>query len=184
MLFSEDKIQIKSEEIHQKKRKVVFKDYSQAQEFLLPKNLDDFIPEGHIARFVSQVIDKMDIQQIIETYKGGGTSSYNPRMMLKCWILGFIYRVYSCRLLAKNTRENLAFIWMSGNQQPDFRTLNNFRLRLKDEIKNIFKQIILYGIKLGIIKGEEIFVDHTKNDANSNKHKIVWKKQVEKQLEK
>ncbi len=182
-LFSEAKMEIK-ERRHKKKSRIVFKPYSQKQEFLLPKNIDDFIPKGHIARFVSQVIDKMDIQFIIETYKGGGTSSYDPKMVLKCWILGFIYRIYSCRLLAKNIRENLAFIWISGNQTPDFRTLNNFRLRLKDDIKEIFKQIILYGIELGIIKGEEVFVDHTKNQANANRHKIIWKKQVEKQLEK
>ncbi len=182
-LFSEDNIEVK-ERNYRKRRKVVFKPYSQKQEFLLPKNIDDFIPSGHIARFVSQVIDKMDIEFLIETYIGGGTSSYDPRMMLKCWILGFIYKVYSCRLLAKNIRENLAFIWISGNQTPDFRTLNNFRLRLKDDIREIFKHIILYGIELGIIKGEEVFVDHTKNQADANRYKIIWKKQVEKQLEK
>lgn len=160
------------------KRKVVFKDYSQKQEFILPRNIDCFISNGHIARFVSQVIDNMDMDFIIETYKGGGTSSYNSRMLLKCWILSFIYRTYSCRLLAKDIRENLAFIWISGDQKPDFRTLNNFRLRLKEDIKKIFKQIILYGIKLGIIKGEEVFVDHTKNQANANRYKVIWKKQV------
>ena len=179
-LFSEGNIEVK-EKKHKKKRKVVFKPYSQNQEFLLPKNIDDYIGPGHIARLVSTIIDKMNIQFIIETYKGGGTSSYDPKMMLKCWILAFIYRIYSCRLLAKNIRENLAFIWISGNQTPDFHTLNNFRLRLKDDIKLIFKQIVLYGIKAGIIEGKDIFVDHTKAEANANKHKIIWKKQVEKQ---
>lgn len=181
ILSSDEKIKIKNS---RKKRKVTFKPYSQKQEFLMPKNIDDFISDGHIARFISHIIDKMDIEFILNTYKGGGTSSYNPRMMLKCWILGFIYRIYSCRLLAKNTRENLAFIWISGNQTPDFRTLNNFRLRLKNDIKKIFKQIILYGIELGIIKGEDIFTDHTKNQANANRHRIIWKKQVKNQLKK
>jgi len=95
-----------------------------------------------------------------------------------------VYRIYSCRLLAKSTRENLAFIWISGNQTPDFRTLNNFRLRLTDDIKQIFKQIVLYGMELGIIKGEDVFVDHTKNQANANRYKVIWKKQVNNQLEK
>ena len=179
-LFSEDNIEIK-EKRHKKKRKIVFKPYSQNQEVLLPKNIDEYIGPGHIARLVSAIIDKMDIEFIIETYKGGGTSSYDPKMMLKCWILAFIYRIYSCRLLAKNIRENLAFIWISGNQTPDFHTLNNFRLRLKDDIKLIFKEIVLQGIKAGIIEGKDIFIDHTKTEANANRHKIVWKKQVEKQ---
>jgi hypothetical protein len=95
----------------------------------------------------------MNISNIISAYRGGGTSAYNLRMMLKCWILGFVNRIYSCRFLTKELRENLSFIWISGNQQPDFHTLNYFRLRLKDE-------------------------------ANSNQHKIVWKKQVDNQLEK
>mgnify|MGYP001593267224 CR=1 FL=1 len=88
-------------------KKVVFKSYCQEQQFLLPKNIDDFVVKGHIARLISKVIDNMEISHIIKTYKGGGTSSYNPKMLLKTWILGFVYRTYSCRLLAKATRENL-----------------------------------------------------------------------------
>ncbi|MBI2671124.1 IS1182 family transposase [Candidatus Woesearchaeota archaeon] len=165
-------------------KKVVFKSYSQNQQFLLPKNIDDFVIKGHIARLISKIIDNMDIQYIIATYKGGGTSSYNPRILLKAWILGFVYRIYSCRLLAKAIRENLPFIWIAGNQQPNFRTLNNFRLRLKEDIKKIFKEIVKYALEKGIIEGKDIFIDHTKRDANSNKYKIVWRKQVENQLNK
>lgn len=166
------------------RKKIVFKSYSQNQQFLLPKNIDDFVIKGHIARLISKIIDSMDIKNILATYKGGGTSSYNPRMLLKAWILGFVYRIYSCRLLAKAIRENLPFIWIAGNRQPDFRTLNNFRLRLKDEIKKVFKEIVIYGIEQGIIQGKDVFIDHTKNEANSNKHKVVWRKQVENQLRK
>ena len=162
----------------------MFKSYSQNQQFLLPKNIDDFVTNGHIARLISKIIDSMDIKHVLATYKGGGSSSYNPRMLLKSWILGFVYRIYSCRSLAKAIRENLPFIWIAGNQQPDFRTLNNFRLRLKNEIKRVFKEIVVYGIEQGIIEGKDVFVDHTKNEANSNKHKVVWRKQVENQLKK
>lgn len=182
MLNSKEKIKVNGFSSTFPKPKVVFKQYTQNQQFLLPKNIDDFIGSGHIARLVSTIIDQMNIQFIVDTYKGGGTSSYNPRMLLKSWILAFINRTYSCRLVSKNLRENLAFIWISGNQAPDFHTLNNFRLRLKDEIKKIFKQIVLYGIKTGIIEGKDVFVDHTKAEANANKHKIVWRKQVEKQF--
>ncbi len=87
-------------------------------------------------------------------------------------------------MLAKELRENLTFIWISGNQRPDFRTLNNFRLRLKDDIKSVFKQIVQYGIQEGIIEGKDVFIDHTKREANANKHKVVWKKQVENQSRK
>ncbi len=183
-LNSDKKIKLDDLSTHQVKPKVVFKQYSQNQEFLLPKNINDFIGSGHIARLVSQIIDQMDIQFILDTYKGGGTSSYNPRMMLKSWILAFINRIYSCRLVAKNLRENLPFIWISGNQTPDFHTLNDFRLRLKDDIKKIFKQIVKYALEHGIIKAKDVFIDHTKIEANANKHKIVWRKQVENQSKK
>lgn len=176
-----EKINIKEFSLVLPKPKIVFKPYVQNQQFLLPKNINDFISYGHIARLVSEIIDGMDIQFILDTYLGGGTSSYDPRMMLKSWILAFINRVYSCRLVAKNLRENLAFIWISGNQNPDFHTLNNFRLRLKDDIKKIFKQIVIYGIEVGIIEGKDVFIDHTKAEANANRNKVVWKKQVEKQ---
>ena len=166
------------------KKKIIFKSYSQNQDFLLPKSLHEFVEPGHIARLISDIIDEMNINHIIETYKGGGTSAFNPRMLLKDWILGFVNKIYSCRMLAKELRENLTFIWISGNQRPDFRTLNNFRLRLKDDIKPIFKSIVLYGIETGIIEGKDIFVDHTKRSANANRHKIVWKKQVENQSRK
>lgn len=165
-----------------KYKKVVFKTYCQEQQFLLPKDMNEYLSRGHIARLISRIIDMMNLDNIISTYKGGGASAFNPRMLLKVWILGFVYRIYSCRQLAKALRENLPFIWISGNQQPDFHTLNNFRLRLKNEIKKIFKEIVIYGIENKIIEGKDVFVDHTKNEANSNKHKIVWKKQVEKQL--
>lgn len=164
--------------------KVTFKPYSQDQEFLLPKRLSDFVEAGHIACLISSIIDQMDTSFILKTYKGGGTSSYDPKMMLKVWILGFVSRIYSSRLLAKALRESLPFIWISGNQTPDFRTLNDFRLRLKEDIKKIFKKIVVYALEQGIIEGKDVFVDHSKTIANANKNKIVWKKQVEKQLQK
>jgi transposase len=180
-LFSDEKIVVTSISQLVNKRKIVFKPYYQDQQFLLPKNIDDFVTPGHIARLISKIIDHMDLQHVIDTYKGGGTSSYNPKMLLKSWILGFANRIYSCRLVAKALRENLPFIWISGNQTPDFRTLNNFRLRLKNEIKKIFREIVIYALERGIIEGKDVFVDHTKNEANANRHKVVWNKQVERQ---
>lgn len=162
-----------------KKLKIVFKPYSQNQEFLLPKNLNEEIADGHVCRLISSIIEEMDLTNIYKKYKGGGTSAYNPSMMLKVWILGFVNKIYSSRLLAKALRENITFMWISGKQNPDFRTLNSFRKLLGREIKQVFKEIVVFGIKLGIISGKDIFIDHTKVEANANKHKIVWRKNVE-----
>lgn len=180
-LFSNEPVQTTNEK-QTRSRKIVFKPYCQTQDFLLPKSVSDFITPGHIAQLIDVIIEKMDIDFIIKTYLGGGTSAYDPRMLLKSWILGFINRVYTSRILSKQLRENLTFIWISGNQQPDFHTLNNFRLRLKEDIKIIFKQIVRFALEKGIIEGKDVFVDHTKTEANANKHKIVWKKRVDNQL--
>ena len=181
LLFSDRNMEVKANS-RKKKKKVVFKPYAQDQEFLLPKNIGESICDGHISRLISSIIDQMDISSIEDQYKGGGASAYHPGMLLKVWILGFVNRVYSSRNVAKQTRENLTFMWISGNQTPDFRTLNNFRKGLIKDIKVIFKEVVLQGITLGIISGKDVFVDHTKKEANANKHKVVWRKQVERQM--
>jgi transposase len=118
-------------------KKVVFKKYDQEQSYLFPSSLDEYIGKFHIARIISHVIDKIDISHIVSSYKGGGTSSYHPRMLLKVWNLGYIYHEYISRQLAKMLREYTAFMWISGKQEPDFWTLNNFRKRLGKDIKSI-----------------------------------------------
>jgi transposase len=163
-----------------KKPKVVFKTYSKSQEFLLPKNIEEMIPYGHISRLIDAIINQMELKEIYEKYKGGGASAYDPKMLLKVWVVGFLNRIYTSRPIAKALRENVVFMWISGKQKPDFRTLSGFRKSLGKEIKQIFKEIVKYGISVGIISGKDIFIDHTKIEANANKHKIVWKKQVEK----
>ena len=165
-------------------KKVVFKEYNTTYSYIFPASTDDYISKTHIARFVSTVIDRVGIGFLIDKYKGGGASAYHPAMLLKVWILGCIYRIYSCRKLELALCEQLPFIWISGNQRPDFRTLNNFRLLLEKDIKEIFRKVIRICIDMGIIACEEIFIDHTKIEANANRHKITWRKTVEKQLEK
>jgi len=88
-LFSDEKIVVTSLSQLVNKRKIVFKPYYQDQQFLLPKNIDDFVTPGHIARLISTIIDHMDVQHVIDTYEDGGTSSYNPKMLLKRLDLGF-----------------------------------------------------------------------------------------------
>jgi transposase len=164
--------------------KVTFKKYEMKQEFLLPPSTEDYLPKHHIARLISTVIDKMDMTFIIAKYLGGGASAFHPSMMLKVWILGFVKKIYTSRKLEKALHENIAFMWISGRQIPDFKTLSNFRLLIKNDIKNIFKHIVEMGLESGIIDGKDIFIDHTKYQANANPFKMVWKKKVDKQLNK
>ncbi len=106
-----------------KKRKrglPVFKEYNQEQLLLLPPSLDELVPQNHVVRVVNRTIDRMNIDPLLARYKGGGTSSYHPKMMLKVMIYAYTQKIYSSRMIAKALRENIHFMWLSGNNRPDF----------------------------------------------------------------
>ena len=123
--------------------KVTFKPYSQEQAMLLPPSLAEMIPEEHLVRVVNRVVDEMDISAIVAKYKGGGTSAYHPRMMLKVLIYAYVERNYSSRGIAKALRENVNFMWLSGMNRPDHRTINGFRgERMKGAIEEVFASVV------------------------------------------
>ncbi len=156
------------------------KDHKQNEGILLPGYLDDWIPSGHLCRFVNDTINIIDIQCIENEYKDGGQWPYDPRAMLKVWIYGYFTKVRTGRPLERSIYENICFRWLMGNVQPDYRTLNMFRsVRLKDHMKNIFIQIAQEAIKKGMIEIEQLAVDGTKLAADANKYKLIWKKNVE-----
>jgi len=162
------------------RRDNIFKGYSQNQAFLLPPSLEDLIPKGHLVRVVNSIIDKLDISGIVSKYPGGGASAFHPRMMLKVIVYAYLEGVYSSRKIAKALRESVVYMWLAGMQKPDFRTINNFRgKRLKKEIKEIFKQVVIVAMEIGLVEFEKLFIDGTKMEANANKHKMVWRKNVE-----
>jgi transposase len=165
--------------------KVVFKPHSVHQQELFPLNLNDLVPFEHSARLIDQVVEKLDISAITVLYKGGGASSYHPKMLLKILFYGYLNNIYSCRKLAKATTENIHFMWLSGGQQPDFRTINEFRgQKLKENIEKLFSQIVLMMVDLNLVSLEKQFIDGTKIEANAHKYSFVWRKSVEKNQEK
>ena len=163
--------------------KVIYKRYDQNQLNLIPANLEDMIPEDHIVRLVNKVIERLDISSIESTYKKGGTSIYHPRMLLKVVVYGYLQKIYSSRRITKALREDIHFMWLSGNNRPDFRTINNFRSkRLKGSIDKVFSSIFELLLKEGYVKYENYFLDGTKIEANANKYSYVWKKSNQKYL--
>jgi transposase len=161
--------------------KVTFKTNLQNQMSLFPYSFDNFVDASHPVRLVDRIIDRIDISDILSTYAGGGTSSFHPRMMLKVIIYGYLNNLYSSRKIAKALKENVHFIWLSGQQFPDHRTINYFRgKRLKNSIEAIFKQVVLLLQGEGIITLEEVFTDGTKIESAANRYTFVWKKSIEK----
>ena len=171
--------------------KPVFKAYNQQQPFLLPPSLDDLIGSNHPVRIVNDVINRVDISPLLSKYKGGGTSSYHPSMLLKVVVYSYLVNIYSSRKMETAVRENIHLMWLSGMSKPDHHTLNRFRSdRLKGVLKKIFVQVVQLLADQGLVSLKEVYVDGTKIEANANKYTFVWgnsikttKEKMKKQLD-
>ena len=158
----------------------VFKPYVMNQAALLPPSYEEKIPEKHLVRVVNEAVEKIDVSVLLAEYKGGGTSSYHPKMLLKVLVYAYAEKIYSSRRIAKALRENIHFMWISGENCPDFRTINDFRgKRMKAVIADVFSEVLEYLVGGGHVKLENYFLDGTKIEADANKHKVVWAKRRE-----
>jgi transposase len=162
-------------------KKVVFKELPNNQAQLFPENLLDRIPADHPVRLVDKVVDQLDISSILNKYKGGGASSFHPRMMVKILFYSYLNNIFSCRKIEKALQENIHFIWLSKGCVPDFRTINYFRsTRLQGEIKTIFAEVVRLLHGMGFVSLQVQYVDGTKIEATSNRYTFVWRGTVEK----
>lgn len=161
--------------------KVIFKEYNQGQGTLFPVSLDSKIPTDSPARLVSQIVDRLDISKVIDTYNSGGTSAYHPRMMLKVVLFSYLNNIYSCRKIENALQDRITFMWLSGGQEPDHNTINRFRSKnLKDTINQIFTQVVIMLVEMGYLSLDVIYTDGTKLESRANRYTFVWRKSVEK----
>jgi transposase len=158
-----------------KKAQAVFKPYASNQIMLLPPSLEELIDENHPVRVVNQVIDRIDIAPLLKKFKGGGTSSYHPKMLLKVLVFSYLNNVYSSRRMEALVKESIPFMWLAGMNKPDHNTINRFRSdKLKDVLKQVFKQIVLLLAEAGLVDLKELYLDGTKVEANANRYTFVW----------
>ena len=158
-------------------KKVTFKTYSQNQLSLLPPSYDDLVAANHPVRVVNYIIDQLDISALAKEYKGGGSSSYHPRMLLKVLVYAYLRNVYSSRKIEQALQENIHFMWLSGQSKPDHGTINNFRgQRLRNQLKQIFTQVVLLLQEAGVLSIKDLYIDGTKIEANANRYTFVWAK--------
>ncbi len=147
---------------------------------LLPPSLEDLISENHPVRVINEVIEQINIDPLIKKYKGGGTSSFHPRMMLKVLVYAYINNVYSSRKIESAVKENIHFMWLAGMSTPDHNTINRFRgERLKEVLKQLFAQVVLMLNQEGFLDIKDIYTDGTKIEANANKYTFVWGKAIQ-----
>lgn len=160
--------------------KVVFKPYDPDQLTFLPYKLEELVPQGHPVRIVKQVVDAVDVKPINRKYKGGGASSFHPRLMLKLLVYGYLTNTYSSRKLEDQAAQNVHFMWLLGMKKPDHNTINRFRSeKLSGILKQIFSQIVLLLAEQGIVSLKEaVFTDGTKIESVANKYTFVWGKSI------
>jgi transposase len=126
----------------------------------------------------------LNLESLLATYVGGGTSAFHPLMMLKTLVYAYLSKVYSSRRISKALREDVNFMWLSGMSRPDHRTINDFRSsRLKEVIEQVFGSMVMFLESHGYIDFKEYFVDGTKLRADSNRHKAVWSKNTKRYKE-
>ena len=154
---------------------VFLKDYQQHQIQRLPPSLEELIPNKHLVRVIKQLVDSLAIKALERPYRGGGTTSYQPKMMLKVIIYAYCTKIYSCRQIADSLQSVIHFMGLAANQRPAFKPINNFRsVIIKDLIEEIFGQVLTFLCEHGYIKLENYFLDRTKLRADANKDSHVW----------
>ena len=157
-----------------------YKEYHQSQIMLMPPSLEERVLQDHLARYISQVVDALDLSEIEAGYSDIGCRAYHPRMLLKLLIYGYSIGIRSSRRIQKETREDLVFMWLAGMQEPDFRTISDFRKARIGDIKELFQQVLETCVELGMVKCGRISLDGTKIEANSGKNKLTFCKTLEK----
>lgn len=152
----------------------------------MPYDLSDWLPEDHLARFIVEITDKLNFTPVYGQYQGKGTAPYDPKLLLALLFYGYSTGVFSSRKIETSTYDSVAFRFIAGNLHLDHDTIATFRKRFLGDIRGWFKEILLIGKELGLLKLGNIYIDGTKIQANASRHKAMsyeYMKRLEDQLE-
>jgi transposase len=141
--------------------------------FLLPPSVDDWLPEKHLARFVVEVIDGLDLSAMSKSYRGSGSASYHPALLLGILVYGYARGVFSSRKLERATYDSVAFRFIAANEHPDHDTIAAFRRRFLKQIEGLFVQVLLLAREMGMLKMGAVGLDGTKIHANASRHSAL-----------
>lgn len=159
---------IKNQEV---KIKMPYIEYDQNTGYFFPPYIEDLISKDHVGRAINKVVEMLDISELLKEEKAEGRRAYHPRMMLKIIIYGYSQKAYSSRLIDKGCCEDVVYMWLSGMQRPDFRTISRFRKDNIEVLKALFKQVVQICQKLGIVKLGLVAIDGTKVKAVASDYK-------------
>jgi transposase len=155
--------------------------------FLLPPSVDEWLPQRHLARFVVEVIDGLDLSELVKAYRGTGSAPYHPAMLLGLLVYGYATKVFSSRALERATYDSVAFRFIAGNEHPDHDTIAAFRKRFLGQIEALFVEVLQLARTMGMLKLGTVALDGTKIHASASRHSALsygHAKKIEKQLKK
>lgn len=150
-----------------------FRMYDRDTGFLLPPSVDEWLPERHLARFVTEVLEALDLSALNNSYRGSGSASYPPRLMLGILIYGYATGLFSSRKLERATYDSVAFRFIAANEHPDHDTIAAFRRRFFKEIEALFVQVLTMAREMGMLKLGTVGLDGTKIHANASRHNAL-----------
>jgi transposase len=152
-----------------------YRAYLPEQDFLLPPSLSRWLPEGHLAYFVSDVVDQLDLAPMHAEYgeERRGQPAYDPRMMTKLLVYGYCVGVYSSRKIQQRLQEDVAFRILAAGNEPDFRTISDFRKIHLKTLSGFFEEVLKIVLETGAMKLGRVALDGTKIKANASKHKAM-----------
>jgi transposase len=150
-----------------------FRDGDRQTAFLLPPSVDEWLPERHLARFIVEVIDGLDLGGMIGAYRGSGSAAHHPRMLLGVLIYGYATGMFSSRKLERATYDSVAFRYIAANDHPDHDTIAMFRRRFLEEIEGLFVRVLLLAREMGVLKMGTVGLDGTKIHASASRHSAL-----------
>ena len=153
--------------------------------YLFPPSVQDYLPEDHLARFVIDIVESLDLSHLSAAYSGRGSRPYHPAMLVALLFYGYATGIFSSRKLEKASYDSIAFRYICGNTHPDHDTIANFRRRFLKELEALFVEILLVAEAMGLVKLGTVSLDGTKIKANASRHKALswsYANQLEAQL--
>ena len=150
-----------------------FQTINRDTEYLLPPSLQDWLPEKHLARFVVDIVDQLDLSELVKRYGGGGKQPYHPALLLGLLFYGYATGVFSSRKLEQASHDSVACRFITGDTHPDHDTIASFRKRFLPELEGLFVQILVVARVMGVFKLGKVSLDGTKIKANASKHKAM-----------
>ena len=157
-----------------------FRPFDRKTPYLLPPSVEEWLPEDHLARFIVEVVDELDVSRLANAYAGRGSAAYHPSLLLSLLVYGYATGVFSSRKIERATYDSVAFRYIAAGNHPDHDTLATFRRRFLGELSELFVQVLTMAKEMKLLKLGTVSLDGTKVHANASRHSALSHGHIEK----